>query len=75
MTKPLDLLMQKEMTRQEFLVTLGLGVVSIMGFGKIIELLTGHSVHRNVSQKLGYDDGTYGGAKQRAIHKSRGDIS
>jgi hypothetical protein len=63
MAKPLDQLMQKDMTRKEFLLTLSLGVVSIFGFGRIIELLTGHSLHKNISahSELGYNSGDYGG--------------
>lgn len=62
--KPLDQLMQKEMTRKEFLLTLSLGIVSIFGFGRIVELFTGHSVHKNISShSVGYDSGNYGGNK------------
>ena len=65
MLKPLDQLMQKEMTRKEFLLTLGLGVVSIFGFERIVELLTSHSTQRTVTRSvgLGYDSGSYGGNK------------
>lgn len=62
MTKPLSQLLQKDMTRQEFLVTLGLGAASIFGFSTIIRLLTGHSLERHVSR--GYGSSTYGGSKE-----------
>jgi hypothetical protein len=65
MTKPLNQLMQKEMTRQEFLLTLGLGVASIFGFSAIIHLLTGKSVHNRLNQRIGdgYGSTSYGGDK------------
>jgi hypothetical protein len=58
MAKPLAQLLQKDMTRQEFLVTLGLGVASIFGFSTIIRLLTGHSLDRHASR--GYGSSPYG---------------
>lgn len=58
-------LVQKEMTRKEFLATVGFGVVSIMGFGSLVKLLTGkgssQSLRRNVS--AGYGSSAYGGSK------------
>jgi hypothetical protein len=69
MTRPLDDLMQKEMTRKEFLAALGFGVASIMGFSTIIRLLTGHSadslLHNNKSSSLGYGSSAYGGGTER----------
>jgi hypothetical protein len=58
MTKPINQLLQKDMTRQEFLLTLGLGVASIFGFSTIIRLLTGHSLDRHISR--GYGSSRYG---------------
>jgi hypothetical protein len=62
MAKPIDQIMQKEMTRQEFLMTLGLGLASIMGFSTIIHLLTGRSVgnHLSSQQTSGYGSSPYG---------------
>lgn len=56
-------LVQKEMTRKEFLTTVGFGVVSIMGFSSLLKLLTGksHSLKRNLSD--GYGSSAYGGSK------------
>lgn len=45
----LDPFMKKEMTRQEFILTLGLATASIFGVGRIIELVTGHSLSKNIS--------------------------
>lgn len=70
MAKPLDQLMQKEMDRKEFLLTLGLGIVSIFGFGRIIELLTGHSLHKNISSHTeGYNSGDYGGKTESTTRR------
>jgi len=58
MNKHLSALMQKEMTRKEFLTTLGLGVATILGFGSLIKLVTGKSLH---STSSGYGSSAYGG--------------
>jgi hypothetical protein len=64
MTKPLDQLMEREMSRKEFIATLSFGVASIMGFSGIIHLLTGKSFsHRGISQTSGYGGSAYGGGK------------
>lgn len=50
--------MQKEMTRKEFLGTLGLGLVSLLGFSSVVHLLNGNKqLH---AQKGGYGARTYG---------------
>jgi len=66
MTKPIDTLMQKEMTRKEFIGTLVLGVGSIMGFSGLIHLLTGRSLpsHLARSASAGYGASTYGGGRE-----------
>jgi hypothetical protein len=66
MSKPIEAIMQKEMSRQEFMLTLGLGLTSVLGFGRIIELLTGHSFKNNVAShaSYGYSSGSYGGATE-----------
>jgi hypothetical protein len=64
MTKPIDHIIQKEMSRKEFLATLGFGMASIMGFSSIIHLLTGKSFsHHGVSHASGFGSGAYGGGK------------
>jgi hypothetical protein len=57
MSKPVDALMRKEMTRKEFLLTLGLAMASIFGFSTIIRLLTGHSFERHANS---YNPSPYG---------------
>jgi hypothetical protein len=55
-------LMQKEVTRKEFLATLALGMASVMGFSTIIKLLTGKSVGERLEHKAsnGYGASAYG---------------
>jgi hypothetical protein len=65
-TKPLDQLLQKEMNRKEFLLTLGLGTASMFGFSTIIKLLTGRSVESRLTHRVsgGYGSSAYGGNKE-----------
>ncbi len=67
MSKPINTLMQKEMTRSEFLSTLGLGMLSVFGFSAVIELLTGKSIHHRITQNFGYSSGDYGGTKNKQV--------
>lgn len=66
MNKIADNLMQKEMSRKEFLATLGFGMASILGFSTIIRLLTGKSADHHLSGRVGsgYGSSTYGGNKE-----------
>jgi hypothetical protein len=66
MAKPITALMQKEMTRQEFMATLALGVGSIMGFSTIIHLLTGRSLNSHLGHtSAGYGSTAYGGGREK----------
>jgi hypothetical protein len=56
----LNELMDKEMSRKEFLATVGFGIASIMGLSTIIKFLTG----KKQQQVSGYGGGAYGGAKR-----------
>jgi hypothetical protein len=65
MTNPyLQGLLQKEVSRKEFLGLLALGIGSIFGMEHIIKLLTGKSLtnHKLLSQD-GYSSSVYGGGK------------
>ena len=65
MSKPIDTLLQREMTRKEFMATLALGLGSIMGFSTIIRLLTGKSLDRHFGHgSFGYGSSPYGGGKE-----------
>lgn len=68
MAKPVTALMQKEMSRKEFMATLALGLGSIMGFSTIIRLLTGHSFDTRVGHRasLSYGGSPYGGGRDNA---------
>lgn len=51
--------MQKEMTRKEFLATMGFGVASIFGLSTVIKMLSSKSSGHNSS--MGYGSSNYGG--------------
>ena len=59
MTKHLDTLMHKEMTRKEFLATLGLAAASILGFSSVLRLLSGKNNSLTRSSG-GYGSSAYG---------------
>jgi Trp operon repressor len=64
--KNIQSLMQKEMSRKEFLATMGFGVAAVMGASTLIKLLTGKSnpVSKQLSldsSKAGYGSGSYCG--------------
>jgi hypothetical protein len=60
----LQSLLQKEVSRKEFLGILGLALASIFGIGHLLQLLTGKSLeksHQNLQD--GYGSAVYGGKK------------
>ena len=62
MNTHLSTLMDKEVTRKEFLGMSGLAIASVFGFGTLIKLLTGKSLSgRHLSG--GYGSSAYGGPK------------
>jgi hypothetical protein len=57
-------LLQKEVSRKEFLGIMGLALCSILGFGHILELLTGKSLGKHSSvQQSNHSNVIYGGQK------------
>ena len=64
--KPLAHLMEKEMSRKEFLATLGLGVVSVLGFSSMLKFLFGKGAEQGHGSNagLGYGASVYGGNKK-----------
>jgi len=56
-------LMEKEVSRKEFLGMFGLAVASIFGFGTVIKLLTGKSLGGSQHFGSGYGSSAYGGTK------------
>jgi hypothetical protein len=60
---PAAAIMQREVTRKEFLGALGLGMASILGFSNIIKLMTGKSLDSHFGTEkaeAGYGASTYG---------------
>ena len=53
-------LLEKKMSRKEFMATLGIGVASVMGFGSVIKLLNGANVSSQKSVSKGYGASSYG---------------
>lgn len=62
----LDEVMNKEMTRKEFLATLGFGIASIMGFSTVLKFLFGRGSQQQAAATGGYGASAYGGQKKRA---------
>jgi hypothetical protein len=62
MIKPLEQLLQRKMNRKEFLATLGLGAVSLMGFSHLINNLS-NSRGKQSDASAGYGSSAYGGKK------------
>jgi hypothetical protein len=61
MQKQLTNIMQKEMTRKEFVTTLGFGLLSIFGFSTILNMVTGKSFGQTTHQMSnGYGSSSYG---------------
>lgn len=58
--KYLHELMQKEMTRKEFLGVVGFGIASIFGLSTILNMLGGKPGHTS----HGYGSNTYGTSKE-----------
>jgi len=61
MTKPITQLMQKDMSRKEFMATMGFGVASLFGFSTVVHLLTGKSF--GSMHGLNQSNNGYGGSK------------
>lgn len=65
MNAPLSTLMQKEVSRGEFLSVIGLAAASILGMDVLLKLLTGKSLEQHTRNKssLGYGAASYGGTR------------
>lgn len=63
MNAHLSNLMDKEISRKEFLGMSGLAIASIFGFGSLVKLLTGKSLMGNHHMSSGYGSSAYGGFK------------
>lgn len=65
MVKPIETLMQKEMTRKEFLAALGFGAASVFGFASVLKLM-GKSSPLQQQAGVGYGASAYGGGQKTA---------
>ena len=60
---PVQALLQKEVTRKEFMTTSALAIVSVLGFSTIIHFLTGRNSTSSgvaTNNKNGYGSSPYG---------------
>ncbi len=64
MQKPIKALMQKEMTRKEFLATLGFGVATVMGLSSVLTMMGKKNPFDVRAQASGYGSSAYGGPKK-----------
>ena len=59
-------LVQKEMTRKEFLATLGFGLATVFGLSTLVRLLTGKDNNPfQQNSSVGYGGGSYGGGRKQ----------
>ena len=73
MSQQLDKLMQTEMTRKQFLKTLGTGLLALLGLSAILRALDYEATNsRNLSGSYGYGSSPYGGAHAPADHQQFG---
>jgi hypothetical protein len=61
MKENVSTLLQKEVSRKEFLGMSGLAVASLFGFGAAVKLLTGKSIGSQHNIHSGFGSGAYGG--------------
>lgn len=75
MNAHLSSLLDREVSRKDFLSLSGLAVASVLGFGAIVKLLTGKSLSGHpslgaqlgmqpLSRRYGYGASAYGGSKE-----------
>jgi hypothetical protein len=64
MSKQLNEIMAKEMSRKQFVAILGSACLSIFGLSAILDILSGSSKVQP-SSKYGYGSGPYGGTKDK----------
>ena len=53
-------LLEKKVTRKEFLHMCGLGIIGVTGFSAIVDMLSGHG-SQVISSQEGFGSGLYGG--------------
>ena len=60
--KQIDGILQKEMSRQEFLTLVGAGILSLVGISSLLQMMS-HKTKQQ-SPSLGYGTSVYGGNKE-----------
>lgn len=63
MSGKLQSITNQELSRKEFLTLIGLGIVSVLGIGNLLRLITGKSVHQETPGS--YGTSSYGGQNKR----------
>jgi len=67
MNKQIQNLIQTEVSRKDFLKTLGFGILSIAGLGTLLKLLSGRSASLPFhSATQGYGSSAYGGTVKKS---------
>lgn len=61
--KQIDGILQKEMSRQEFLTLIGAGVLSLVGITQLLDMVSQRSKHQQ-AESIGYGMTPYGGYKE-----------
>lgn len=56
----LEKILSREMTRQQFLATLGVAIISLFGFSSVMGVLTGDSKTEGGDNPPGYGKQNYG---------------
>lgn len=69
MNKYLDQLLQTEMTRREFLRTIGLMILSVIGVGNLLRYL-GTNNFVPAAPKSGYGSSSFGGKGRKNLRKA-----
>lgn len=54
-------LLHKEMSRKEFLATLGFGIATVAGFSTVLKMMGKDNPWQRDNQSVGYGSGAYGG--------------
>lgn len=62
-TKILQDLLDKRVSRREFLSYIGAGILAVVGITSFLKTIGGHTKKISEPSKFGYGGGTYGGKK------------
>lgn len=63
----IDYILDRKMSRKEFLGVIGLGVITLLGLPTLMGILSGHDKHTGlITNPLLYGGGPYGGANKHS---------